>query len=134
MIPMKSPCGCWTLSITTIIPKTTITHPATTTHGRLTAEQRIEAGIGNGLVRVAVGLEAIEDMGYPVVLKPVSAEILHKTEAGAVRVDLETADDVVGAYGFLDDLLVEISAEMSDLGRAVRAEFRREGAGPDVDE
>jgi O-succinylhomoserine sulfhydrylase len=42
--------------------KTTITHPATTTHGRLTPEQRVEAGIGNGLLRVAVGLEAIEDI------------------------------------------------------------------------
>jgi O-succinylhomoserine sulfhydrylase len=42
--------------------KTTITHPATTTHGRLTPEQRAEAGIGNGLLRVAVGLEAIEDI------------------------------------------------------------------------
>lgn len=42
--------------------KTTITHPATTTHGRLTPEQKIEAGIGHGLVRVAVGLEAIEDI------------------------------------------------------------------------
>ncbi len=42
--------------------KSTITHPATTTHGRLTPEQRAEAGIGNGLLRVAVGLEAIEDI------------------------------------------------------------------------
>lgn len=42
--------------------KTTITHPATTTHGRLTPEQRNEAGIGHGLVRVAVGLENIEDI------------------------------------------------------------------------
>lgn len=42
--------------------KTTITHPATTTHGRLTPEQRIEAGIGNGLLRVAVGLEAVADI------------------------------------------------------------------------
>jgi O-succinylhomoserine sulfhydrylase len=42
--------------------KTTITHPATTTHGRLTPEQRAEAGIGDGLVRVAVGLEDIEDL------------------------------------------------------------------------
>jgi O-succinylhomoserine sulfhydrylase len=42
--------------------KTTITHPATTTHGRLTEEQRMEAGIGHGLVRVAVGLENIEDI------------------------------------------------------------------------
>ncbi|MEW8451269.1 MAG: O-succinylhomoserine sulfhydrylase [Candidatus Thiodiazotropha sp.] len=42
--------------------KTTITHPATTTHGRLTPEERAQAGIGNGLVRVAVGLENIEDI------------------------------------------------------------------------
>lgn len=42
--------------------KTTITHPATTTHGRLTPEQRAEAGISDGLVRVAVGLENIEDI------------------------------------------------------------------------
>ena len=42
--------------------KTTITHPATTTHGRLTPEQRAEAGISDGLIRVAVGLEDIEDI------------------------------------------------------------------------
>jgi O-succinylhomoserine sulfhydrylase len=42
--------------------KTTITHPATTTHGRLTPEQRAEAGIGDGLVRVAVGLEDVADI------------------------------------------------------------------------
>ena len=42
--------------------KTTITHPATTTHGRLTPEQRAEAGIADGLVRVAVGLEDIDDL------------------------------------------------------------------------
>lgn len=42
--------------------KTTITHPATTTHGRLTPEARREAGIGDGLVRVAVGLENLEDI------------------------------------------------------------------------
>jgi O-succinylhomoserine sulfhydrylase len=42
--------------------KSTITHPATTTHGRLTAKQRQAAGISNGLVRVAVGLEDIEDI------------------------------------------------------------------------
>ncbi|MEJ2591386.1 MAG: O-succinylhomoserine sulfhydrylase [Candidatus Thiodiazotropha sp.] len=42
--------------------KTTITHPATTTHGRLTPEQRAESGISHGLVRVAVGLENIEDI------------------------------------------------------------------------
>ncbi len=42
--------------------KTTITHPASTTHGRLTPEQRHEAGISHGLVRIAVGLENIEDI------------------------------------------------------------------------
>jgi len=42
--------------------KTTITHPATTTHGRLTPEQLAESGISDGLVRVAVGLESVEDL------------------------------------------------------------------------
>ena len=42
--------------------KTTIVHPATTTHGRLTDEERAEAGIGDNLVRVAVGLEHIDDL------------------------------------------------------------------------
>jgi O-succinylhomoserine sulfhydrylase len=42
--------------------KTTITHPASTTHGRLTPEVRAAAGIKDGLVRVSVGLENIEDI------------------------------------------------------------------------
>jgi O-succinylhomoserine sulfhydrylase len=42
--------------------KSTITHPATTTHGRLTPEQRASAGISDGLIRVAVGLEDIADL------------------------------------------------------------------------
>jgi len=42
--------------------KTTITHPGTTTHGRLTPEQRNEVGISDGLIRIAVGLEDIEDI------------------------------------------------------------------------
>jgi O-succinylhomoserine sulfhydrylase len=42
--------------------KSTITHPATTTHGRISAEARAAAGIGDGLVRVAVGLESMEDL------------------------------------------------------------------------
>lgn len=42
--------------------RTTITHPATTTHGRITAEARAAAGITEGLVRVAVGLEALTDL------------------------------------------------------------------------
>ncbi|WP_346299073.1 PLP-dependent transferase, partial [Halomonas sp. BM-2019] len=42
--------------------KTTITHPATTTHGRLSDDQKAIAGISDNLIRVAVGLEAIEDI------------------------------------------------------------------------
>lgn len=42
--------------------KTTITHPASTTHGRISPEARAAAGIGDGLLRVAVGLEHIEDL------------------------------------------------------------------------
>ncbi len=42
--------------------RSTITHPATTTHSRMTPEQREAAGIGDGLVRVAVGLEDVEDL------------------------------------------------------------------------
>ncbi len=42
--------------------KTTITHPATTTHGRLSEQQRRLSGIEEGLIRVAVGLEDIDDI------------------------------------------------------------------------
>ncbi|MFY7889411.1 MAG: trans-sulfuration enzyme family protein [Spirosomataceae bacterium] len=42
--------------------RTIITHPASTTHSKLTTEQRAEVGITDGLVRIAVGLEAIEDL------------------------------------------------------------------------
>ncbi|MCP4185199.1 MAG: O-succinylhomoserine sulfhydrylase, partial [Hyphomicrobiales bacterium] len=42
--------------------KTTVTHPASTTHGRLSAQQLQLAGISQGLVRVAVGLENIDDL------------------------------------------------------------------------
>jgi O-succinylhomoserine sulfhydrylase len=42
--------------------KTTITHPATTTHGRLTPEERERAGIGEGLVRISAGLEDVADI------------------------------------------------------------------------
>jgi O-succinylhomoserine sulfhydrylase len=42
--------------------KSTITHPASTTHGRITREARAAAGIGENLLRVAVGLEAVEDI------------------------------------------------------------------------
>lgn len=42
--------------------KTTITHPASTSHGRLTEEQRQSAGVGQGLVRISVGLEHLDDL------------------------------------------------------------------------
>ena len=51
-------------SITTNLgdTKTTISHPASTSHGRLTEEQRQAAGIGQGLIRLAVGLDHIDDL------------------------------------------------------------------------
>ncbi len=42
--------------------KTTITHPATTTHFRLSAEARAEAGVKDGLIRLSVGLEDVDDI------------------------------------------------------------------------
>ncbi len=56
--------GCTMISITANLGDTrsTITHPATTTHGRVTPEARAAAGIGEGLLRVAVGLENVRDL------------------------------------------------------------------------
>jgi O-succinylhomoserine sulfhydrylase len=42
--------------------KSTITHPASTTHGRLSPEARAAAGIGEGLLRISVGLESLADL------------------------------------------------------------------------
>lgn len=42
--------------------KTTITHPATTTHGRISPEARAASGISDGLLRIAVGLESVNDI------------------------------------------------------------------------
>jgi O-succinylhomoserine sulfhydrylase len=42
--------------------KTTVCHPASTTHGRLTDEQKQQGGITEGLIRIAVGLEDLEDL------------------------------------------------------------------------
>jgi len=42
--------------------KTTITHPASTTHGRLTPEERAESGISDSLIRLSVGLEEVADI------------------------------------------------------------------------
>jgi O-succinylhomoserine sulfhydrylase len=51
-------------SITTNLgdTKTTISHPASTSHGRLTEEQRLAAGITQGMVRLSVGLEDLDDL------------------------------------------------------------------------
>ena len=63
--------GAWTvidntrfLSITSNLGdvKSTITHPATTSHGRMTPEAKQAAGISEGLIRVSVGLEDIDDI------------------------------------------------------------------------
>lgn len=56
--------SCQMLSITANLGdvKSTITHPATTTHGRMPSESREAAGITEGLLRVAVGLEAPTDI------------------------------------------------------------------------
>ena len=56
--------NCRLLSITANLgdTKTTLTHPASTTHGRITLEQRAAAGITEGLLRIAVGLEAVSDL------------------------------------------------------------------------
>ena len=42
--------------------KTTITHPATTTHGRLSPEDKARAGITENLIRLSVGIESIKDL------------------------------------------------------------------------
>jgi O-succinylhomoserine sulfhydrylase len=42
--------------------RTTITHPASTTHGRISPEARERAGIREGLIRIAVGLESLRDI------------------------------------------------------------------------
>lgn len=52
--------------------KTTITHPSSTSHGRLSEAQRLAAGIQQGLVRVAVGLDDIND---------IQADLLHGLQA-----------------------------------------------------
>ena len=63
--------GAWAVSDATRIcsvtsnlgdTKTTITHPSTTSHGRLSEAQRLAAGITQGMLRLSVGLEDVEDL------------------------------------------------------------------------
>lgn len=55
---------CRMISVTANVgdTKSTITHPASTTHGRISAAARADAGIGEGLLRVSVGLETVADV------------------------------------------------------------------------
>ena len=56
--------SCRLLSVTANLgdTKTTITHPASTTHGRISADARAAAGINESLLRIAVGLESVDDL------------------------------------------------------------------------
>lgn len=56
--------ACRVLSVTANLgdTKTTITHPASTTHSRISAEARAASGINESLLRVAVGLESVDDI------------------------------------------------------------------------
>ena len=56
--------GCKMISITANLgdTKSTITHPASTTHGRISPEARVAAGVVEGLLRVSVGLESVADI------------------------------------------------------------------------
>lgn len=56
--------NCRVISVTANLgdTKSTITHPASTTHGRISREAREAAGIGEGLIRVSVGLESVADV------------------------------------------------------------------------
>jgi len=60
--------------------KSTITHPASTTHGRLSAEERAAAGVGESLIRVSVGLEDVDD-----VLAELARGLAAAAAPGAVR-------------------------------------------------
>ena len=44
-----------------------VTHPASTTHSKLTQEQRLDVGISDGLVRLSIGLENKEDIWYDLI-------------------------------------------------------------------
>ena len=62
--------------------KTTITHPSTTTHGRLREDQRQAAGIRQGLIRLAVGLEDVSDLQFDLARGLDSAHRAHHAPGG----------------------------------------------------
>jgi O-succinylhomoserine sulfhydrylase len=55
-------CAMISLSVNLGDTRTIITHPASTSHGRLTSEERERAGVADNLIRLSVGLEAVEDI------------------------------------------------------------------------
>ena len=67
--------------------KSTITHPATTTHGRLKPEERAAAGIGESLLRVSVGLEEPAD---------IRADLARGLDALAAAIRVGDSQAVVG--------------------------------------
>jgi len=73
--------------------------------------------------------EAARSLGFPVVLKAVSPEIVHKSEAGAVRVGLETAEDVEAAYG---EMIEGIGRERPDAEIAGVLVCRHEASGTET--
>ena len=55
-------CQMISLSVNLGDMRSIITHPASTSHGRLTPEERARAGVADNLIRLSVGLEAVEDI------------------------------------------------------------------------
>jgi hypothetical protein len=73
--------------------KSLITHPATTTHQRLTPEARAELGISDGLLRLSVGLEAPTDLEADLAraLRPPAAEAMYRATTRGIVVTVEPA-------------------------------------------
>jgi acyl-CoA synthetase (NDP forming) len=65
-------------------------------------------------------LDAVEHVGYPVVLKAVSEDIVHKTEAGAVKLDLRDLDEVLTAWRQLVDMLDDVGPDARAAGVLVQ--------------
>lgn len=61
---------------------------------------------------LAAALAAAEEIGYPVVIKAVASQLVHKTDAGAVRLDLRNPDELTAAHG-------EMLARLSNAGLGV---------------
>ncbi|HEY3609295.1 MAG TPA: acetate--CoA ligase family protein [Pseudonocardiaceae bacterium] len=80
---------------------------------------------GEGLATSAAGAaELAAELGFPVVLKIVSPDILHKTEAGGVLVGLRTSDDVVAGYRTVVENANRYNADAEILGVQVQQQLR----------